>query len=120
MASDFTELIENAITCPICAKHFAEPRMLPYNPDTSGPRCARCQSYEAEFWCDGNCQLCLCFKCWEQIHALGEYRNHAQLPVSERPIGTRRCQEHDEDNKLKYWCEGLQKWLICCSIMSKL
>ena len=29
MASTFTELVENVITCPICLKHFNEPRMLP-------------------------------------------------------------------------------------------
>lgn len=29
MSSSSTSLVENAITCPICLKHFDEPRMLP-------------------------------------------------------------------------------------------
>ncbi len=29
MTSNFTELVENVITCPVCLKHFDQPRMLP-------------------------------------------------------------------------------------------
>ncbi len=29
MASTFTALVENVITCPVCLKHFDQPRMLP-------------------------------------------------------------------------------------------
>ena len=29
MVSDFTELVETVITCPVCLKHFDQPRMLP-------------------------------------------------------------------------------------------
>ncbi len=29
MASDFATLVEDVITCPICQKHFDQPRMLP-------------------------------------------------------------------------------------------
>jgi hypothetical protein len=28
MASNFTALVENVITCPVCLKHFDDPRML--------------------------------------------------------------------------------------------
>ena len=29
MVSDFSALVENVITCPVCLKHFDQPRMLP-------------------------------------------------------------------------------------------
>ena len=29
MTSTFSALVENVITCPVCLKHFDEPRMLP-------------------------------------------------------------------------------------------
>jgi len=29
MVSNFTELVETVITCPVCLKHFDQPRMLP-------------------------------------------------------------------------------------------
>ena len=29
MLSDFSALVENVITCPVCLKHFDQPRMLP-------------------------------------------------------------------------------------------
>ncbi len=38
MASNFSALVENVITCPICLKHFDQPRMLP----CSHTFCFRC------------------------------------------------------------------------------
>ena len=29
MVSDFTNLVEDVITCPVCLKHYDEPRLLP-------------------------------------------------------------------------------------------
>jgi hypothetical protein len=29
MISNFSELVETVITCPVCLKHFDQPRMLP-------------------------------------------------------------------------------------------
>lgn len=29
MATDFSALVENVITCPVCLRHYDEPRMLP-------------------------------------------------------------------------------------------
>ncbi|CAF1268946.1 unnamed protein product [Adineta steineri] len=110
MASNFTALVENVITCPICLKHFDEPRMLPYHPDLTTPMCHRCGTDVAEHWCDSDCKHCFCSKCWDSIHEVGQYRNHTKCPVRERPPEIPRCQEHEhDDDKVKYWCEGCSK-----------
>ncbi|UJR09045.1 hypothetical protein I4U23_013293 [Adineta vaga] len=160
MAANFTALVENVITCPICLKHFDEPRMLPCkhtfclqciqhmtsqnngllecpkkdgttveghnintlpsnqtvrdliqlfdHPEPASIQCQRCETSEAEHWCDSDCKHCFCSKCWDAIHDVGQYRNHTKLPVKDKPVEVPRCQDHGDDG-LKYWCEQCTK-----------
>ncbi|CAF4672526.1 unnamed protein product, partial [Rotaria socialis] len=162
MTSNLTALVENVITCPICLKHFDQPRMLPCshtfcfqciqqmvtdnhgvlecpkrdgvkvegnnigdlplnenvrdllqlfeNPNSNIPLCDRCETNEAEHWCDSDCKHCFCTKCWDSIHEVGQYQHHKKLSVKDKPLEVPRCGEHnDEDQTLKYWCELCSK-----------
>ncbi|CAF1259942.1 unnamed protein product [Didymodactylos carnosus] len=72
--------------------------------------CDRCETNEAEHWCDSDCKHSFCSKCWDTIHELGQYRTHKKLPVKKKPLDVPRCGEHkDEDQSLKYWCENCSK-----------
>ncbi|CAM2705337.1 unnamed protein product, partial [Rotaria socialis] len=164
MVSNLTALVENVITCPICLKHFDQPRMLPCshtfcfqciqqmvtdnhgvlecpkrdgvkvegnnigelplnetvrgllqlfeNPNSNIPLCDRCETNEAEHWCDSDCKHCFCTKCWDIIHevGVGQYQHHKKLSVKDKPLQVPKCGEHnDEDQTLKYWCELCSK-----------
>ncbi|CAM4922220.1 unnamed protein product [Rotaria socialis] len=164
MTSNLTALVENVITCPICLKHFDQPRMLPCshtfcfqciqqmvtdnhgvlecpkrdgvkiegnnigdlplnetvrgllqlfeNPNSNIPLCDRCETNEAEHWCDSDCKHCFCTKCWDIIHevGVGQYQHHKKLSVKDKPLQVPKCGEHnDEDQTLKYWCELCSK-----------
>jgi hypothetical protein len=180
MVSDFSALVENVITCPVCLKHFDQPRMLPCShtfcfqclhnmstqnngsfecpkrdgtkiqgnaigalpsneaicelvkllrkyilsfeslvngwlssatlelPESNAPLCNRCGSKESKHWCDSDCKHCFCSSCWDEIHKVGQYRNHTKVPVKDRPPEIPRCQE-EHDDKLEYWCEQCTK-----------
>ncbi|CAF1179977.1 unnamed protein product [Adineta steineri] len=78
--------------------------------DSSPSVCYRCETDIAEYWCESDCKHSFCSKCWDTIHELGQYRNHTQLPISEKPPDIARCQEHEQgDDTLKYWCEQCTK-----------
>ena len=77
-------------------------------PDLSSPLCHRCETNEAQYWCDSDCQHCFCSKCWDGIHEVGQYRTHTKLPVRDRPPEILKCQE-EHDDKLQYWCEQCTK-----------
>lgn len=65
MVPDLKTLVENAITCPICMKHFDQPRILP-------------------------CSHTFCFQCIQQMtlqnNGLLECPNHDGITVEQRAI----------------------------------
>ncbi|CAM4790161.1 unnamed protein product [Rotaria magnacalcarata] len=80
------------------------------NPNSNIPLCDRCETNEAEHWCDSDCKHCFCTKCWNTIHEVGQYQHHKKLSVKDKPLEVPRCGEHnDEDQTLKYWCELCSK-----------
>ena len=80
------------------------------HPVSSVPQCHRCQSNNAEHWCDSDCKHSFCGKCWDSIHEVGQYKNHTKIPVKDKPPEMPACAEHtSEDVQGKYWCEGCSK-----------
>ena len=77
---------------------------------SSVPKCYKCESKNAEYWCESDCKHSFCGSCWNMIHETGQYRNHTKILVKDKPLEMPKCQEHtEEDEKGKYWCEGCSK-----------
>ncbi|CAM4823680.1 unnamed protein product [Rotaria magnacalcarata] len=58
------------------------------NPNSNIPLCDRCETNEAEHWCDSDCKHCFCTKCWNTIHEVGQYQHHKKLSVKDKPLET--------------------------------
>ncbi len=67
MAPNLDTIVENVITCPVCLKHFDQPRMLP-------------------------CSHTFCFQCIQQMtsqnNGLLECPNHDGVTVGQNEINT--------------------------------
>jgi hypothetical protein len=77
---------------------------------SSVPKCYKCESKDAEYWCEGDCKHSFCGSCWDIIHETGKYLRHTKTPIKDKPPEMPSCKEHSsEDEKGNYWCEGCSK-----------
>ncbi|CAM4986290.1 unnamed protein product, partial [Rotaria socialis] len=112
MVSNLTALVENVITCPICLKHFDQPRMLP-------------------------CSHTFCFQCIQQMvtdnHGVLECpkrdgvkvegNNIGDLPLNETVRGLLQLFENPNSNiplcdrcgtnEAEHWCDSDCKHCFC-------
>jgi Ran GTPase-activating protein (RanGAP) involved in mRNA processing and transport len=112
MASNFTELVENVITCPVCFKHFDQPRMLPckhtfcfqciQNMDTGNDGMLRCPNRDgAEVEKDKIGDL----PANEVVRELVQLINHPNL----NPPKCYRCEAEES----AFWCDSDCKHCYC-------
>jgi len=71
-------------------------------------KCNRCENADAEYWCNSDCKRSFCGRCWNNIHEVGQYRNHTKMPAEDRPPEMPTCKDHTpEDQQMTVQNNGL-------------